>query len=122
MFRGGAVRSACRSLPQTKPSILRQIPHKAFAPQCSSTRFYALKHGRPLSLAPYKPASVALARFATTRAEPPYDNINFQHEKDLAERKLQPHPERVSSTSGMPMMPEHEPEDPWGGGIKSELV
>ena len=87
-----------------------------------------LKRPASLALTAYRPISTSLQRYATTTAEPPFEQVDRKHEKAVAKEELELHPEEVSSDSTVHQVfhekgvPDEEKEEDMLAGVYSDLV
>ncbi|KAI4149206.1 MAG: hypothetical protein L6R39_002563 [Caloplaca ligustica] len=116
MLRSGPTRSLARSTFQFTTSHNRRnasnlVPHTSKLP---APRIGGLTRPASLALTAYRPLSTSLQRYAGTTAGPPFvepDKKELQHEKEVANKEIEPHPEEVNSASTVHQL-FHEKETP----------
>jgi len=133
MFRSAAPRSLLRSLTTAGP-VTTASPFRAQqllrSQLCTVSRVSPLAPTRPLAA-----KTLALVRYqsGTPRDRKPMDEINAQHESEVAKEKLEVNPDAVSTTSsihpfnseiGQASKPKKKDDDDTEmlGGVKSDLV
>ena len=123
MLRTTATRSLVKSFAKVPTS--RSSYSAASATFRNAAPRRQLSNKRPQVLASLPRSNTGAALFATNKAGPPYDKIDTKSEKKVAESKLEPHPEAVSTaSSAIPVFDRgHKKEDDADmmAGIKSDV-
>ena len=131
MIRTGAARSILRYISKPARSVTCNIVSK------SITRNIRLQSNSPtknfrypscLALTTGRPVNLALPRYATTTAGPPYDRIDEKTETKISHEELEARPEEVSTGSSVRHVThevgveEEESDIDMLAGVKSDLV
>jgi hypothetical protein len=121
MFRSAAARTLVKSL--AKAPSARSSYTATSVKLRNVTPLYHLNSKRPQNhLTLSRPTTTSL--LYATKSEPPYDEIDVQAEKEYAQRKIEPHPQEVSTQSTIRPVFEgsrKQEDDVMMGGIKGDL-
>jgi len=98
MLRSTATRSLLKSF--TKAPTARPSYIAASSRFRNANSFHQLSNNRPRVLASLNSRPRAALLYAT-KSGPPFDHIDKQREHELAQKKLQPHPEEISGESSV---------------------
>jgi len=118
MLRSSATRSLLRSF--TKVPTTRST-YTAASPKFNhASLLRTLSNSRPQVLPSTRPTAASV--FYATKSGPPFDKIDETHEHEVAEHKIQPHPDEVSEGSSVRHVFEEAqaPKDQHGG-LRADL-
>lgn len=119
MLRSSAPRSLLRTF--TKASPASRLSYSAASPKLNPTLPSRWSSKRPqLALPPIRPTTTSL--YYATKDGPPFDRKDEKHEHEVAESKIEAHPEDVSMNSTMrPVFEPSEKKPAQQGALRSDL-
>ena len=90
-------------------------------------RTLSARRPQPSITSSLRPVTSTSIRFATNKNGPPYDVVDKEAEKKIAETPIEPHPEQVSGGSSVRHVFEKsqappEPEEDMLAGMKADIV
>ena len=131
MIRTVAARSISQFISKQARSATRSVVSQSVARHTrlqSSALNQNFRHPSCIALTTGRPVSLALQRYATTTAGPPYDRIDEKTEAKIAREELEARPDEVSTGSSVRHVThevgveEQERDIDMLAGVKSDLV